>query len=147
MTYTELISLIQSTCEIVSDGTFRKGRRPDASFASVNDINFPLMFLYYPDFSTVNRTTENVRVSMLFVKQDDPNTSEEDKQTIHNDMKILCDKFFIELIKQIETPGNDYFGKAIYNYDRRQTIEDKILAGTFSGVGVSFTLTTKLKQC
>lgn len=143
MTYTELVTLIKTACLASSDGTFAKGRRPDAGFASVNGNGFPLMFLYYPDFNGQGRNNDTARISMLFLKQDDVNNSDESREDIHNDMKELCELFLTNFVNSVEAPGTT----AQYNYDKRITIEDRILAGAFSGVGLSFTITTKSKQC
>lgn len=144
MTYSELVSTIKAACfKSAGSGTFAKGRRPDAGFASVNESMMPLMFMFYPEFSGSGRSNEIVRISMLFLKQDDVNKLDEDREAIQNEMKSLSDTFFINLIQAIDTPGST----AQYNNDKRVTIEDRILAGTFSGVGLSFTITTKAKQC
>ena len=143
MTYEHIVYLIKATClKCDETGSILVGRRPDASLITVNG-SAPLMFLYYPDFTAKGQANETVRISMLFLQQDDPNNNEGQRITIHNNMKVLSDLFLRTFVSSIQVAGST----AVYNADKRQMPEDRILAGTMSGFGISFTITIKTKQC
>jgi hypothetical protein len=136
MEYKNLINLIRSTANKVNPtGLFEHGRRVDAAL-NYNE-NFPQILLM-PVRHTVNRTDANVgnRIVILFLAQDTPETSPEEREEIIQKMWELYNKFMerlhednpiIQITEEIATP------------------EYRAMQATASGYATQFNLLTKLE--
>lgn len=134
MTYQEVVDFIRTVANTVNPtGHFMHGRRTDGSL----DFNeaFPQIHLL-PIRSNIDRSSGFAThiIVLGFWQQDTPQTSNEEREAIIAEMWELCNDFM------------DYIDTN-YNYrieNEAMTPEYRQLAGTASGYGLTFTLTSKL---
>ena len=145
MTHQALVNLLKDVAEAVNiKGGWVDGSRSDGGIHSVSTgaegvtPKFPLIHLYSIGKTPIDRVENNQtwNIVMAFWQQDDlqnvPTQTNTDRETIINEMEVLCEAFmdalFLETV-QIESEN--------------QTPETLQLAGTVSGWSVSFNLADK----
>ena len=134
MDYQQTVNFFRSVAEKVNQsGHFVHGRRVDVAIDY--DMPFPQIALL-PIRSEPNRQNANIthRIVLLFLDQDTPETSNEEREEIIQKMYVLLNTFMDELL---ENPLIQVTNEII-------TPEYRIMQATASGYSVSFTIPTKL---
>lgn len=132
MSYQTTVNAIRSAAQAVNPaGTFRHGRKIDASQGSVADT-FPCIHLY--PFTMPKPTNGdfvgNNSMIVGFWEQDTPETNPEQREAIINRMDELCD-LFLEQLGAIKT---------IRVSNAVAEPQYQMFMGTVSGVAVRFNL-------
>lgn len=131
MSYQTTVNAIRSAAEAVNpDGTFRHGRRVDASQGSIADV-FPVIHLFpfqMPKPTNDDHISDNVML-MGFWMQDRPETSVEEREALIAEMDELCDDFLNEL-------GSNKVVRVVGALAEPQY---QMFNGTLSGIALRFT--------
>jgi hypothetical protein len=131
MSYQTTVNAIRTAAEAVNtEGTFRHGRRVDASHGSIADT-FPVIHLYPfqitkgidPDFIDSNS------LLMGFWKQDRPDTSVEEREAIIAEMDELASDFITQLENNKNVRLSGVLAEPQY----------QMFNGTVSGIALRFT--------
>lgn len=133
MTYQGTVDLIRNLAYLVNpNGLFIHGRRSDGSLEYPNV--FPQIHLY-PLRQSVDINNGNVisEALLFFWQQDSPESSNEEREAIIAQMDVLSINFLALL-------NNEIIGLS----NARKTPEYRQLAGTVSGYGLAFTLSSKI---
>lgn len=141
MTYLNCISYFKaSLLEVNPSGTFVRGRRPDASLASAN-ADWPMVVLL-PFRETEDRQSGNIerQIVMFFVSQDSTDNTEDERDTIIQNMNTLAAVFVNDF--ELRTKGKASITSKISKTPERQTFP-----GYCSGYSITFTLTSKVPVC
>jgi hypothetical protein len=141
MTYLNCILLFKTSLLAVNpDGTFVRGRRPDASLASTT-ANWPMVALM-PFRETHDRKLGNIerQIVMFFVSQDSTNNTTDERDVIVEQMNALSESFLADFENRIK-------GKASITSKILKTPELQTFPGYCTGYSVSFTLTSKKPVC
>jgi hypothetical protein len=145
MNYLDTIELLKECfTDLEPNGTFVRGRRPDASLMSVNAA-WPLVALL-PFRETKDYAKGNIQrqIVMFFLKNDTPNNTSDQRDIIINDMNEMQDAFINKLNEKVSSLTSAYYGKASIQGSVLATPEQMILAGAASGYGIQFTLLSKI---
>lgn len=133
MSYQSVVDIIRATAQTVNPaGFFVHGRRSDVTLHH----NQPMPQISLLPVSTVadlGNDTERHTITMGFFRQDTPETSELEREAIIAEMDALSDSFLSNLFEI----------KTVQVGTVRKTPEYRQFAGTLSGYGVSFEITTK----
>lgn len=135
MTYQDVVDLIRTTAETVNpSGFFTHARRVD--FSLNYDETGPYICLL-PVRSTDNPNTykEEWSITMLFLKQDAPDSTELEREGLIQDMYTLSKAFTDLLYESMVELGNIL-----------RTPEYRILSATATGYSIQFTLLSK-EEC
>lgn len=132
MSYQVTVNSIRSAAQAVnSNGTFRHGRRIDASNGSINDAS-PIIHLY--PFQTGKSTdpdfVDSNTILIGFWKQDRADTSPEERESIISEMDELSDLFIEQLAES----------KLLRLTQITKEPQYQMMAGMVSGYAVRFTL-------
>lgn len=143
MTYLETVNFIKHCANTINaNGTFKNAKKSRSSLAS-KDAVYPLIVLL--SIKTTTDYKKSVRthsIVMLFVNQDDVDSTDEQQEQIFEDSFSLHDDFFKQVNAEIENLTGQYYGK--FNLGQvLATPEQQIYNGTITGYGCQFTLTTK----
>lgn len=133
MNYSEIVNVIRNISNAINPtGHFMHGRRSDGSLDY--DQNFPQIHLMpiRTNFD-VPAGIKNHDIILMFWQQDSPDSSNADREFKIDQMDALSDIFLDALYND---PANVSFNNVLKTPEYRQ------LAGTVSGYGISFTLTT-----
>jgi hypothetical protein len=133
MTYQSIIDILRTTANTVNPtGIFINARRTDGSLEYSNQ--FPQIHLY-PLRETIDINAGNItaEVLLMFWKQDSPDSTNDERETIIADMDVLSTAYLVELNTNMISISN-----------ARKTPEFRQLAGTVSGYGLAFTLSGKI---
>ena len=143
MTYQEVINMLGYISSIVNvDGTFKNTKPSRLSLGTIND-SWPLIACINIK-SVVDFGKSNVKfnIAMVFLKQDTVDSGDSEQDSIVDDMFGLHNDFFECLNRDSENLEGPYYGK--FNFGQvTGGPELQKRAGTVSGYGVQFTLTTK----
>lgn len=135
MNYQDIVDLCRVTANLVNPtGHFVHGRRTDGSLDY--DYAFPQIHLL-PVQTTfdISNDLKTHQLILFFWEQDSPESSNEEREAKIAAMDILSDLFLFELFENQQLNISDVL----------KTPEYRQLAGTASGYGISFSLTTKLE--
>lgn len=140
MSYSAVVNIIREVVnEIAPQSTFIHGRIWDVSLDSATGITYPLIGLY-PFVGNVDKSQayiETYNIQMIFMWQDTPYSSNEERKQIISEMDILSRKFINTLY---DTDGMSMSSiRTEPNY--------RLLSGTTSGYIVSFSLTVNTSPC
>lgn len=136
MNYQDIVDLIRNVANAINPtGHFMHGRNTDGSLDY--DYSFPQIHLLpvQTTYDLPNDIKEHTLI-VMFWEQDSPESSNDEREALIAAMDVLSDTFV-----------NDLYNN--YSYlnisDVLKTPEYRQLAGTASGYGLSFTITTKIK--
>lgn len=133
MNYQDIVNTIRNTATAINlTGSFVHGRRSDGSLEY--DKPFPQIHLM-PLRSTFDIQNDIVKhdIVIMFWGQDSPESSNDKRELIIAQMDLLSSNF----INSLNSLSNISLSNVLKTPEYRQ------LAGTVSGYGLSFTLTSK----
>lgn len=145
MNYLDAITFLKEAfTDLNTDGTFVRGRRPDASLASI-DAAYPLVVLL-PFRETKDYQKGNIdrTIVMFFLKQDSTNNDSDARDLIIGEMNDLHDQFMNQINSKIQDLTGNWYGRCSIKGQVLATPEQMIMAGSASGYGIQFTLSSKI---
>ena len=154
MNHQSFIQLFRESADeaIGTPGYFIRGRRPDASLASIVKDNPIIVLLPFRETKDYVKKNISRQVTMLFLKQDSPgnqkaiDSKDEEmdlRDGIVSEMYGLLDLFIAALNTRLDSPTSEFYGKGSFG-QVLSTPEYGILAGYFTGYGASFTFNSKM---
>lgn len=155
MNHQSFIQLFRESADeaIGTPGYFIRGRRPDASLASIVKDNPIIVLLPFRETKDYAKKNISRQVTMLFLKQDstqnqgtfnDPSDIMDKRDAIVAEMAALVDLFISSLNSKLDSPASEFYGKGSFG-QVLSTPEYGILAGYFTGYGISFTFNSKME--
>lgn len=138
MAYQSVVDVIRATAnEVNSNATFTHGRMADVSLEFDKETIQIHLLPFDGNVDLTNNYFETYQIQMLFLKQDSPDSTVEDREEIISEMDILSRDFINAL----------YLTDGVQMSGIRTAPNYRMLSATLSGYLVQFNLNVTTSPC